>query len=103
MNEVEAEADTGAGMGGGGEGAAAAGGNNHNSNNNNAFNPFGGMPNGGIAGMNIPQPGQQPSPEQMLSMMQSLLDNPTMMDPQLQQMINSLATYSTVRYYLYCH
>ena len=103
MNEVEAEADTGAGMGGGGEGAAAAGGNNHNSNNNNAFNPFGGMPNGGIiAGMNIPQPGQQPSPEQMVSMMQSLLDNPTMMDPQLQQMINSLAT-STVRYYLYCH
>ena len=115
MNEVEAEADTGAGMGGGGEGAAATGGHNHNSNNNNAFNPFGGMPNGGIiAGMNIPQPGQQPSPEQMLSMMQSLLDNPTMMRqvlqmsiesyPQLQQMINSLATYSTtVRYYLYCH
>jgi hypothetical protein len=47
-------------------------------------------------------------------MMQSLMDNPTMMRqvlqmsiesyPQLQQMINSLATYSTtVRYYLYCH
>ena len=47
-------------------------------------------------------------------MMQSLMDNPTMMRqvlqmsiesyPQLQQMINSLTTYSTtVRYYLYCH